>query len=269
MQLAGELNPYLEYRQTNQLRRDSIGLGTRPWISSQGLVLMGHEVTLKARDKHEPITMSAREAIDSVSQEEFDRNVWSDRKGEGRFKYAERHVLITPEMTTSPEAKGTSPFMARVLIVWSQSKARLDLEWRETYMKHDEERLRDIGETKLNKRRYKDKDYAQSQVERILLLIPQVSDNRVDSIPAHDPIYRHIEPFGPCIRIKPILHRNLRLFIKLLAHLLADALRENLRLLCGHVYPCKSAHKLRCWLKRQLRTAVAEIVDDSVAKTTP
>ncbi|HHY33960.1 MAG TPA: IS1634 family transposase [Firmicutes bacterium] len=114
-----------------------------------------------------PSDVPFREAMDSVSQEEFDRNVWSDGKGESRFKYAERRVLITPEMTTSPDAKGTSPFTARVLIVWSESKARLDRERRETYMRRVEERLRDIGEMKLNRRRYKDKDYAQSQVDKI------------------------------------------------------------------------------------------------------
>lgn len=70
-------------------------------------------------------------------------------------------------MTRSPDAKDTSPFTARVLIVWSESKAKLDRERRETYMKHVKERLRDIGEMKLNWRRYKDRDYAQSQVDKI------------------------------------------------------------------------------------------------------
>ena len=70
-----------------------------------------------------------------------------------------------PDRDKSAELKGLKPFWARCLIIWSKSRAKLEKEKREKYIEAVKERLTDIAATKLNHRRYKDKDYAQKQVD--------------------------------------------------------------------------------------------------------
>ncbi|MEW5784383.1 MAG: hypothetical protein AB1767_04770 [Bacillota bacterium] len=63
-----------------------------------------------------------------------------------------------PGRDKKAELNGVKPFWARCLIIWSKSRAKLDREKRHKYMLDVKERLD-------NNRRYKDKDYAQNQVD--------------------------------------------------------------------------------------------------------
>ena len=79
---------------------------------------------------------------------------------------AERGVYIyLQDKKKQEELNDVSNFWARCLIIWSKSRAKLEKEKREKYMAEIKARLKDIATTKLNKRRYKKKDYAQQQVD--------------------------------------------------------------------------------------------------------
>jgi hypothetical protein len=52
------------------------------------------------------------------------------------------------------------------LFLKGKSKSKLEKEKRAKYINDIKERLEDIALTKLNKRRYKDKEYAQNQVDK-------------------------------------------------------------------------------------------------------
>jgi len=105
------------------------------------------------------------QAISSVTPEELDACVFPDKDGTPNFKVAERGVYIyLQDKKKQEELKDVSCFWARCLIIWSKSRAKLEKEKREKYMAEIEARLEDIAATKLNKRRYKNKDYAQHQV---------------------------------------------------------------------------------------------------------
>lgn len=106
------------------------------------------------------------QAISSVTLEELDACVFPDKDGTPNFKVAERGVYIyLQDKKKQEELKDVSNFWARCLIIWSKSRAKLEKEKREKYMAELEARLEDIATTKLNKRRYKHKDYAQQQVD--------------------------------------------------------------------------------------------------------
>ena len=105
------------------------------------------------------------QAFDSVDQEELDRLVFPGKDGEPKFKVVERGVFIDlPDRDKTAELKATKPFWARCLIIWSKSRAKLEREKRTKYIGEVKERLDDIASSKLNNRRYKDKDYAQNQI---------------------------------------------------------------------------------------------------------
>lgn len=107
------------------------------------------------------------EVIDSVTQEELDRCIFFDKDGSAKFKVVERGVYIYHQNSKQrKELENVSPFWARCLLVWSKSKAKLEREKREKYIAVIKERLTDIATNKLNTRRYKDKAYAQAQVDK-------------------------------------------------------------------------------------------------------
>jgi transposase len=113
-----------------------------------------------------PAASLFEQAIDSVDEEELNRLVFLDKDGTPKFKVTERGVFIDlPDQQKKAELKGIKPFWARCLIIWSKSKAELEKEKRDKYIRDVKERLEDIALTKLNKRRYKDKEYAQKQVD--------------------------------------------------------------------------------------------------------
>jgi len=106
------------------------------------------------------------QAILSVTPEELDACVFPDKDGTTKFKVAERGVYIyLQDKKKQAELKDVTAFWARCLIVWSKSRAKLNREKREKYVADIKERLYDIAATKLNMRRYKNKQYAQQQVE--------------------------------------------------------------------------------------------------------
>jgi len=106
------------------------------------------------------------QVISSVTPEELDACVFPDKDGTPNFKVAERGVYIyLQDKKKQEELKDVSNFWARCLIIWSKSRAKLEKEKREKYMAVVKERLEEIATTKLNKRRYKKKDYAQQQVD--------------------------------------------------------------------------------------------------------
>lgn len=114
-----------------------------------------------------PASTLFEQAFDSVTEEELGRLVFPGKDGSPKFKVTERGVFIDhPDRDKNPELKGLKPFWARCLIIWSKSRAKLDKEKREKYIEAVKERLTDIAATKLNNRRYKDKDYAQKQVDK-------------------------------------------------------------------------------------------------------
>ncbi len=113
-----------------------------------------------------PASTLFEQAFDSVTEEELNRLVFPGKDGKPKFKVTERGVFIDhPDREKHPELKGFKAFWARCLIIWSKSRAKLDKEKREKYIDAVKERLNDIAATKLNHRRYKDKDYAQKQVD--------------------------------------------------------------------------------------------------------
>ena len=106
------------------------------------------------------------QALSSVTPEELDACVFRDKDGTPNFKVAERGVYIyLQDKKKQEELNDVSNFWARCLIIWSKSRAKLEKEKRDKYMAEIEERIQDIAENKLNKRRYKHKDYAQQQVD--------------------------------------------------------------------------------------------------------
>lgn len=114
-----------------------------------------------------PASQYFDQAIDSVSQEEFDSCVFPDKDGSAKFKVVERNVYIAPQNSKQKmELSDVSPFLARCLLIWSKSKAKLEREKRDKYILSIKERLKDIADTKLNARRYKKKEYAQAQVDQ-------------------------------------------------------------------------------------------------------
>lgn len=116
-----------------------------------------------------PASSLFEQAFDSVDEEELDRLSFPDKDGAPKFKVVERGVFIDlPNRDKKTELKGVKPFWARCLIIWSKSRAKLDREKRVKYMLDVKKRLDDIAYTKLNNRRYKDKDYAQNQVDNCL-----------------------------------------------------------------------------------------------------
>ena len=111
-----------------------------------------------------PAASIFEQAIGSVAEEELNRLVFPDKDGTPKFKVTERGVFIdVPDQQT--ELEGVEPFWARCLIIWSKSKAKLEKEKRDKYVCNVKERLEDIALSKLNTRRYKDKEYAQRQVD--------------------------------------------------------------------------------------------------------
>jgi transposase len=112
-----------------------------------------------------PASTLFEQAIASVDQEELNRLVFPDKDGTAKFKVTERGVFIDLPDQQKAELKGVKPFWARCLIIWSKSKAKLEKEKRDTYMRDVKERLDDIALHKLNERRYKDQGYAQKQVD--------------------------------------------------------------------------------------------------------
>jgi transposase len=114
-----------------------------------------------------PASVYFEQAFASVTEEELNRLVFPDKDGTPKFKVTERGVFIDhQDLDKSPELEGLKPFWARCLIIWSKSRAKLEKEKREKYIKAVKERLTDMAATKLNQRRYKDKDYAQKQVDK-------------------------------------------------------------------------------------------------------
>ena len=114
-----------------------------------------------------PASSLFEQAISSVTPEELDECVFLDKDGTPKFKVTEREVYIdSVDRKKKEELKDVSPFWARCLIIWSKSKAKLEWERREKYMLQIEKRLTDIALTKLNIRRYKNKEYAQNQVDK-------------------------------------------------------------------------------------------------------
>jgi transposase len=114
-----------------------------------------------------PASSLFEETFASVTEEELNLLVFPDKDGSAKFKVVERGVFINhPDLDKNPELKGLKPFWARCLIIWSKSRAKLNKEKREKYIKALKERLTDIAATKLNHRRYKDKNYAQKQVDK-------------------------------------------------------------------------------------------------------
>lgn len=106
------------------------------------------------------------QAISSVTPEELDACVFPGKDGTPNFKVAERGVYIyLQDKNKQEELKDVSNFWARCLIIWSKSRAKLGREKRDKYMVEIKDRLNDIATTKLNKRRYKNKDYAQRQLD--------------------------------------------------------------------------------------------------------
>ncbi|MGF3573747.1 MAG: IS1634 family transposase, partial [Candidatus Bathyarchaeia archaeon] len=113
-----------------------------------------------------PASSLFEEAIRSVTDEELDGCIFPDKDGTPKFKVTERGVYIhLQDKKKQQELKDAPEFWARCLIVWSKSRAKLDREKREKYMSDIKERLEDIATTKLNMRRYKNKEYAQKQVD--------------------------------------------------------------------------------------------------------
>jgi transposase len=113
-----------------------------------------------------PASSLFEEAIRSVTVEELDGCIFPDKDGTPKFKATERGVYIhLQDKKKQQELKDAPEFWARCLIVWSKSRAKLDREKREKYMSDIKERLEDIAATKLNMRRYKNKEYAQKQVD--------------------------------------------------------------------------------------------------------
>jgi transposase len=114
-----------------------------------------------------PASSLFTQAICSVTPEELDGCVFPDKDGTPKFKVTERGVYIhLQDKKKQKELKDISAFWARCLIVWSKSRAKLDREKREKYVADIKERLEDIAATKLNMRRYKNKEYAQNQVDK-------------------------------------------------------------------------------------------------------
>jgi transposase len=114
-----------------------------------------------------PASSLFEQAINSVDEEELDLLVFPDKDGTPKFKVTERGVFIgLPDRDTKEDLKEVKPFWARCLIIWSKSKSKLEKEKRAKYINDIKERLEDIALTKLNKRRYKDKEYAQNQVDK-------------------------------------------------------------------------------------------------------
>jgi len=113
-----------------------------------------------------PAASLFEQAFDSVDGKELNRLVFPDKDGTPKFKVTERGVFIDlPDQQKKAELKGVKPFWARCLMIWSKSKAKLEKEKRDKYIRDVKERLEDIAWNKLNKRRYKDKAYAQKQVD--------------------------------------------------------------------------------------------------------
>jgi transposase len=113
-----------------------------------------------------PASTLFAQALNSVTPEELDACVFPDKDGIPNFKVAERGVYIyLQDKKKQEELNDVSNFWARCLIIWSKSRAKLEKEKREKYMAEIKARLKDIATTKLNKRRYKKKDYAQQQVD--------------------------------------------------------------------------------------------------------
>jgi transposase len=114
-----------------------------------------------------PASAPFEQAFASVTEEELDNLIFPDKDGNPKFKVTERGVFIDhPDRDKSLELKGLKPFWARCLIIWSKSRAKLEKEKREKYLAAVKERLTDIATTKLNNRRYKNKEYAQKQVDQ-------------------------------------------------------------------------------------------------------
>ena len=113
-----------------------------------------------------PASSLFEQAFEAVDKEELDRLVFPGKDGTPKFKVTERGVFIdSPDREQKAALKGVKPFWARCLIIWSKSRAKLEKDKRAKYIRDIEERLEDIAVNKLNKRRYKDKDYAQNQVD--------------------------------------------------------------------------------------------------------
>ena len=114
-----------------------------------------------------PASSLFEQALDSVDEEELDLLVFPGKDGTPKFRVAERGVFIDlPDRDTKADLQGVNPFWARCLIIWSKSKAELEKDKRAKYIGDVKARLEDIALTKLNKRRYKDKKYAQNQVDK-------------------------------------------------------------------------------------------------------
>lgn len=114
-----------------------------------------------------PASQYFDQVIASVSQEEFDTCIFPDKNGSAKFKVVERNVYIAPQNNKQKkELSEISPFIARCLLIWSKSKTKLEREKRDKYILSIKERLQDIAETKLNIRRYKNREYAQKQVDQ-------------------------------------------------------------------------------------------------------
>lgn len=80
--------------------------------------------------------------------------IYPDKDGTPKFKVTERSVFIdSPDRQKKEELKDVSPFWTRCLIIWSKSRAKLELEKREKYIADLKERLQYIAATKLDKRR--------------------------------------------------------------------------------------------------------------------
>lgn len=107
------------------------------------------------------------QVIDSLTKEELNRCIFTDKDGTAKFKVAERGVYIHPQNSKQKKTlENVSPFWGRCLLIWSKSKAKLEREKREKYISHIKDRLTDIATNKLNCRRYKNKDYAQTQIDK-------------------------------------------------------------------------------------------------------
>ena len=114
-----------------------------------------------------PASSLFEQALDSVDEKELDLLVFPDKDGTPKFKVTERGVFIDlPDRDKKENLLEAKPFWARCLIIWSKSKAKLERERRAKYIDDIEKRLEDIALTKLNNRRYKDKEYAQNQVDK-------------------------------------------------------------------------------------------------------